>query len=232
MPAYSSTGFQPQKLINPGQPAYSIGSFDDKQATCKFNISKVAVATNVVTITGVIVEGNIPAVGQLISIQGLQSNSGAINVSNVALTGVTITSSTGAGTMTFSLSTANLSTTNDGGQALIKVAEINEDVGQGAYIGQAFALASYVGIPSQGRAITWMYSWGTAPTSSVTIALEGAEKLGDFDAGLGKTLDSGTSVSGGETRVLQVPTTVNFLRVHITAMSTSADAKGVAKILA
>ena len=234
MPPFNDSGFLAQPpLLSPGAPGYSLGSFDDHQATAKFLINNVAIATDVATITGVLVEGNIPAAGQLISIRGCPLSE--FNVTDVALASVTITASSGIGTMTFALTHADVTSVAAAAVGLIQVAEIPEIVPSGssvAYAGQAFALSSFTGRAAQGRTITWSYSYptGAVPATSMAIQLEGAIKLSDFTAGLAKVLATGTSATG-ETQVIQSPTTINFLRINIT-VSDSATAVGiVGKIL-
>lgn len=231
MPPFSDTGFNAIPALNPGQPGYSLGSFDDHQPLCKFLINAVAITSDVATIYGTIVEGDIPAVGQLISIQGTQTGSGEFNVSDVALTGVTIAAATGIGTMTFALSASDVSKTTDAGVALIQIAEVPETIAHGgsSYQGQALAISSFTGVPN-GRAITWAYQCPTAPTSSISVKLEGAVKLSDFNAGIAVTLDTETSTSGA-TKALQVPTEINFVRVNVDEWSSTGDFSVIAKVL-
>lgn len=231
MPSFNDTGFAPFALLSPGQPGYSIGSFNDKQATTKLLISKVGVTSNVSNMVVSVVEGPIPTTSGNISVLGTQSNSGALNVNNAALTAVSINSTTGNGTLAYSVVTANIANnTVDGGIGLVKALEVSENVANNAaYAGQAFALASYVGIPNQGRAISWAYDWATPPTVSCTVALEGADKLTDFDNGQQKVLDTGTSLTG-ETRVIQSVTDVNFVRVNVSALNSTAPCNLIAKI--
>ena len=130
MPNYNASPFAaiPQKLI-PGRPAYLFGSFNDTVSPTKGVVNNVALASNVATVTVVINEGNVPAVGSLITIVGTASASGAFNVTNVALTGVTLTN--GAGTLTFALTHANVTSVADGGYFIIPQPEVGDTVANG-----------------------------------------------------------------------------------------------------
>ena len=120
MPNYMEGPFPQRAALIPGQPAYSFGVAPT--ANARMSISKVAIATNVATLTVQMLEGIIPAVGALISVQGTQTvtSGGApnFNVTNVALASVTINSSTGAGTVTFALTSNNITAIADSGQAI------------------------------------------------------------------------------------------------------------------
>ena len=104
----------PRRGLTPGLPSYSAGSFAVGQAASRFYVTSVAISANVVTLGVKLVEGNIPATGSLITVQGTIVGTAAVNVTNVALTGVTITAATGVGTVTYAATAANLATTPDG----------------------------------------------------------------------------------------------------------------------
>jgi hypothetical protein len=210
MPAYDNSGFSLRGLMTPGKPEYSYGGFDDKQPLAKFLINSVAVAGNVVTATGVIVEGNLPSSGQIASVRGLRT-AVAMNVTNVAIGTVTITASTGIGTIQYPATTGNIGATPDGGIMLINVAETSDTLAVGP--GKQFALQHFVGREGVGRTVTWSYKFPTAPTS-VTINLEVA--IDDIHDTY-KAIDTGSNVSG-ETRVVNVAGEYNFVRANITAV--------------
>jgi hypothetical protein len=118
MPAYSLNPLQRIKLALPGLPVYLFGSLAQTTAPTRMTVSNVALTSNVATLTVQIIEGNIPIVGALVSVTGTQQASGAFNVSQVALTGVTINATTGAGTITFALTHANVGSVADSGLAV------------------------------------------------------------------------------------------------------------------
>lgn len=109
-----------------GTPCYFYGSFPSDTQDTIMAITNVALTTNVATITVQITGGNIPAVGNSITVQNC-SNS-AFNVTNATLTGVTITASTGAGTLTYAVTHANISSVAASGFAIVPIAEVAEAV--------------------------------------------------------------------------------------------------------
>lgn len=120
MPNYSASPFAPLPLSpEPQIPVFVFGGFNDRTQPTKMGVSNVALTTNVATLTVQIYEGNIPAVGSLITVTGTVSTAGLFNVTNVALTGVTINATTGAGTVTFALTHANVASAADAGIAIV-----------------------------------------------------------------------------------------------------------------
>jgi hypothetical protein len=118
MPAYSSDPTLAVPLALPGIPVYVWGSLSDRIAPTRMTISNVALTTNVATLTVKVIEGNVPAVGQLVTVKGTQQAAGAFNVTAVAITGVAINATTGAGTITFALTHANVGSVADSGMAI------------------------------------------------------------------------------------------------------------------
>lgn len=118
MPAYSNNPLQAIALALPGTPVYVWGSFNDRVSPTKMTVSNVALASNVATLTVQVIEGNVPVAGQLVTVSGTQTSSGAFNVTAVAIASVSINATTGAGTITFALTHANVSSTPDSGLAV------------------------------------------------------------------------------------------------------------------
>jgi len=117
MPAYSNDPTVAVALALPGIPVYVWGSLSDRIAPSRMTISNVALTSNVATLTVQVIEGNIPAIGQNVTVRGTQQASGAFNVTAVAITGVTINAVSGAGTITFALTLANVGSVADSGLA-------------------------------------------------------------------------------------------------------------------
>ena len=134
MPAYVSGPFNPPLLVQKGVAAYLFGSLNTRQDNTYMLVSQVAIATNVATLTVQITRGEIPVVGALISVAQTVTSSGAFNVTRAVLTGVTINATTGAGTVTYALTSGNVSTTADPGSAVVEVPEIGETLAAGASI--------------------------------------------------------------------------------------------------
>ena len=76
MPTYSNSAFAPlPEVAIPAKPAYFFGSLPvTTQDTQVMRISNVALTSNVATVVGTIFQGNIPAVGNFISIIGTTSD--------------------------------------------------------------------------------------------------------------------------------------------------------------
>ena len=209
----------------PGFVGWSFGSRNDDIPTSRLQVTSVAISgSNVATLGVTLLEGAIPAVGSLISVQGTQTatSGGApnFNVTNVAIASVTINSTTGIGTLTFALTSTTIATTPDSGMAFVPVPIVQVTLPGTAAAGQQFAVAS--GNLSSGgqRGITWFTYFGGAP-STVTMNLQGS----DVDAdGEYTTIDTST-VATGESRSLA---NVNYQFYRIKAASTGGSSPTVA----
>lgn len=135
MPYYSTHSYrQPPKLLQAGLPSYFFGSWLQETAPTRMWVNQVSLTSDVATVTGTIIEGNVPAVGSLISIDGTQTNSGIFNVQEVAITAVSINAQTGVGTISFALTSGNVAATADAGLARIPQPEVPEAIQNGASI--------------------------------------------------------------------------------------------------
>lgn len=125
MPLYNSPALRPQ-LLQKGVPAYLFGSLNMLQGNAKGTVSNTAITSNVASVTVQINEGPIPLVNDLITIWGTAQQSGLFNVTRALITAVSITATTGAGTISFALTGSNQSATTDGGQFLCEPGEASE----------------------------------------------------------------------------------------------------------
>lgn len=126
-PVYDASGFGPTpKLLIPGEPGYFFGSLNYNQAPTKFSVTNVALTSNVATVTIAIRAGNVPAVGNLVSIRKTTSTSGLFNVTNAVITGVTYPAANASGTITFALTHADVVSGADTGEGLVPVPEVSE----------------------------------------------------------------------------------------------------------
>lgn len=121
-----------------GHPAYLFGKIPNDSADCVMQISQVALASNVATLTVQVLSGDIPVVGQLVSVRGTSQNSGVYNVTSVPLTAVSINASTGAGTLSYAVTGSNQSATADAGRATVPIQESTEAIANGASIAVTF----------------------------------------------------------------------------------------------
>lgn len=166
MPLYNTSAFAPlPEVAIPAKPAYFFGSLPVDTDDTYMRVTSVAVLSNVATVVGTIFRGNIPAVGNLISIQGTTSNGGIFNVKAAAIVSFSGTPSTGVYSITFALTNANIGTTADSGMALIPIAETSEVAANGT------SVAIYV--PSNElrdlgqRSITVATTFPSLPTAAV-----------------------------------------------------------------
>ena len=81
---------QPRRGITGGLPAYSFGSFPVGLQPARMVVTSVAVASNVVTLGVKLLEGNIPTTANFVTVTGTVVGGSTVNVTNTALTGVTI----------------------------------------------------------------------------------------------------------------------------------------------
>ncbi len=179
-------------------------------------------ASNIATVGVKILEGPIPIAGNLISIIGTTSASGAYNVTNIAITNVVIDATTGIGTITFALTTAQLATTADIGMALVPVAEVAEALTNNSS-SQQFAIIDPTGFDVNSKVLTWQTTYPSQP-AGITAILQGA--MQDID-GQYVTLDTSTAV-GGELRQVTI-NEVGFVRVRITGLGGAAPT-GIIKL--
>lgn len=173
MPVYTQpVGYNtlPEVAVS-GKPAYFYGSLPTDTQDTLAQVTNVALTTNVASVTATIQQGNIPVVGNLISIQGTASTSGLFNVTNAVLTGVTGTASTGVYVFTFALTHANVSTAADNGKAYIPIAETSEAVAANQSV--AIYVPSQEPLDNGVRSITVATTFPTlqATTGAATVTL-------------------------------------------------------------
>ena len=225
MPTYQSTPAQKViPMLTPGNPSYAFGSLNTLVPTTLMQVTNVALTSNVATLTVQVREGNIPAVGSLITVRGTSNSSGAFNVSNVALASVSITASTGIGTVTFALTHADVGSAAAAGQAFVPVPEVAESLVQGTK-SQAFAIQNVLG---KGYGISWAYTCPSVP-STISIQLEGA--INDNDSEYTLIGVAQTTTSGYNEFFASVPELVNFVRLNPTVVTGGTLPTIVGKLL-
>jgi hypothetical protein len=202
----------------PGPPAYAFGSKSLSVPSTRMLVTQSAVSSNVVTLTVKVVEGNIPLVNQTIFVYATANNSGAFNTSTGAtITAVNITASTGVGTVSYAVTTANLTATADVGYAIVPVVEVSEALS--VKKSQQFALSGY--------GVSWAYTCPSAP-STISIQLEGA--INDSDSEYTIIGSAQTATSGYTEVFATLPENVNFVRLNITATTGGTSPTIIAKI--
>lgn len=127
MPAYSNSAFAPlPEVAIPAKPAYFWGSLPVTTQDTLGRVTNVALTSNVATVTITIYQGNIPVVGNFITVSGSTNNSGLFNINQAKITAVSGTPSTGVYTISYALTNANVTSVADSGMAIIPIAEVAE----------------------------------------------------------------------------------------------------------
>jgi hypothetical protein len=175
MPAYTGNPATPVQLAQKGVPCYLWGSLNLHQGNTIMLVNNVALTTNVATLTVQITAGEIPTVGSLISVAQTQTSAGVFNVIRAKLTAVTIVAATGAGTVTFALTNANIGSVSDTGSAIVEVPEVGETVAAG----KSIPCVCDAPHGSSQFTVTTAVTFSTLPTA-ITVALQVA--LHDIEA--------------------------------------------------
>lgn len=222
MPPYLTNPNAPVGMLLSGIPGYAFGSKNLLRPTVRAFVTSVAVAANVVTLGVQMVDGFIPAVGDLITVLATTTDAGGANVANVALTGVNINALTGAGTFTYPATAGNQATTPDSGQVYVAVPEVAEAAS--VKKSQAFAIQNTIG---RGYGISWAYTFPSAPASA-SIQLEGA--INNQDSEFTLIGNAQTGVTGYTEIISTTPELVNFVRLNLTALSGGSNPTVIGKI--
>jgi hypothetical protein len=216
MSLYNTSPFAPPAaLLLTGKNFYFIGARTESQPNTRIAIQSVSLQGNIAVVVGQILEGPVPAIGNLITITGTVSAAGAYNVTNVALTNVQNTPATGITVLTFPLTGSNLSQVLDAGTAIVPIAETSAALTNNSSSVQA-AVQSPTGDAANNMTFTWQTFYPSTP-AGITVTLQAS--LVDLDSEY-FTLDSSTNVAG-EIRNVNIDG-VNFLRVRITGLGGTA----------
>ena len=235
MPSYNSTPWiTPVRMIQePQLPNYSLGAKNPNQADTRMQVTNTVLVANVATVTAQMLEGNIPIVGQTVTIVGTTNGGGAFNVTGTVAT-VGAFSASGLGTFTVAITHADVATHADAGTVYGGVPETAD-----AITATASPAASQTGLQfsvsrmqhrQQGSNFSWAYKFPSAP-ASITIQLEGAINDVDNEYSVIDKPTSAVLTAGGETRPVTLPENVNFVRVKIPVSSGGTLPTVIAKIL-
>ena len=145
--------------VLPGSITYLLGSRAPDGGT--MNVTNVALTSNVATVTVTGWSGALPIVGTPVTIRGTTNTSGLFNVSNAVLTGVTL-DSTGAGTLTFALTHANVVSAADTGTLTFPPQVTGETAANSRTISAALTR------PSGARSSNAVFAQLTLPATGVT----------------------------------------------------------------
>lgn len=169
---------QPPALIYPGTPVYVLGSFDDKSAPTQGFVLSDSAATTTGTLTFLVTSGNVPLVGDKITVVGTANGGGNMNVTNATI--LTVTAGvdangfqSGVVTVTYAISSTTFGTTADAGQVIVPRSEIAELLVGGGAASVPVAMPYNNTTYNQNQGITAVVSFPSIPTS-VTVSLQQA----------------------------------------------------------
>ena len=166
----------PVKLLVAGHPDYlfgfinAYGQGNEDVPLSRMQVTQVSGNGTTATLTVTVLEGNIPNVGDLVSVAGLR-NSG-FDTNSSALTAVSITASTGQGTIQYSNGTS-LGASPDAGTAT----SIPAEVGDTLAIGNSIPVTVQFSDPETniGRTLSLVV---TTPTNTMTTTFPTANVQG------------------------------------------------------
>lgn len=243
MPSYDKLGNHKVLALVQGFPTYLFGGWGPSspygsaliKAPTRFLINTVAITTNVATITGLIIEGDIPTVPaanqpqSLISVRQTSSNAGIFNVTGVAISAVSINLNTGVGTISFPLTNANIAATPDAGIAVINQPETAEALVNGASIPCTIPIQDPK--TDSARTVSSVIAFPSLPTTA-TVDLQGA--ILDLDseyAKLGNVATvSGGAVTAGPLAEFQL-NQIRFYRLNVSGVTGGTNPSIVGKII-
>lgn len=172
MPVFINSPFQNPILVMKGVAAYLWGFFSQLNGNSRLALTNTALTANVATVTVLLVQGPQPVVGSLISIINSTNSTGTFNVNRAVITAVTIDSITGAGTITFALTHANVTAAADAGTVVVEPAEVGESI-----TGSANSIACVFQAPEGDSQFTVpMAVTGSAGITAMTATLQVAIK--------------------------------------------------------
>lgn len=230
MPPYllSKTGIvsAPGQAV-PGLPFYLFGSLNQLVAPTVMVVTAVKLASPTAQVTGTVIEGQIPVVGQLVSIT--RAVPSYFNVTNAKITAVSAAASPDVGvfTISFALTNSNIGTTASPGKAVAFQNEIGDTLAinngstatANAAASVAAALQSNVN-PAQGRSVRFDVSFPTLP-GAVTVAAQSA----DLD------IDSEYTYIGGSIATATVASVVGTVQTGGSVVFTGVTAELVRLIV-
>jgi hypothetical protein len=193
MPLYTNSAFQLPVLATKGVAVYLLGSFDYKIGNSRLFLTNSALTTNVATVTVQQIVGPLPVVGGLISIVNSTAGGGVLNVDRAIITAVNINTTTGAGTISFALTNANIAAVADGGTVIVEPGEVPE-----VLVNNSFSIATLIQAPEGDSQFTVPFSvtFPTLPTAA-TVSLQGA--LRDNNAEYVTLITAGAVAAGAQT---------------------------------
>jgi hypothetical protein len=133
MPSYQASFINKHvEQASPGLSAYFYGGLNRTVQATKMTVTAVQLTSPTAVVTGTVIEGQIPIVGQKVSISGAVPS--YFNVTDAVITVVTspATPDVGVYSISFSLTNSNIGTTASPGLAIAPAAETSETIVNGA----------------------------------------------------------------------------------------------------
>jgi len=189
------------------------------------NITSGSASGTVATIVGTVIEGNIPTVGQLVTVAGCSN--ATFNVTNIAIASVSAAATPDAGvyTITYALSSSVIANGPLTGLAMAPQIEIGETLANGA--SAAIALQANIG-PNNGQVVRFDVTFPTIPTTG-NVDIQTAAIDVDSEYVLLTTIATvAASTVTGQTFV-QPDLRANFVRFNVSTLAGSG--KIIAKVL-
>lgn len=226
MPAYqaSPVGRNVIQAV-PGLPAYAFGSLNRIVAPTRMHITAGSVTGNVATITGTVIEGNIPTVGQLVTVAGCSNST--FNVTNIAIATVSAaaTPDVGVYTITYALTTGDIASGALTGLAMAPQIEVGETLANQSSI--AIALQSNVG-PNNAQTVRFDVTFPTIPTTAQVDVYTAAIDVDSEYVLLTTVANVAASTVTGQSAVWP-DLRANFVRFKVSTLAGSG--KIIAKVL-
>jgi hypothetical protein len=180
MALYSNSAFGPPykkvaRLQTASQPQYLFGSRSTQTEAFLFQVTAVSLASDVATLSVSLKSGGgpsnlvLPQVGAKMGVQGTQTGGGVFNVDPTTVTAVDYNSAEGTGTISYALTSGNVSSTPDSGNLVVQSFETPDLVSAGT----ASAPYSLVFSPDEddnSRSLFAEAKWsGTVPTAATVV---------------------------------------------------------------
>lgn len=235
---YAKTGIvsAPQQCV-PGLPAYLLGSFNRLVPPTKMTVTSVALSGTTATIGVLVIEGQIPTAGQLVSIAGAVPS--YFNVTNAPILSVSAATSPDLGvyTITFSLTNSGIVTTISPGLAIAPQVEIGD-----ALVAEASSAASLQANvnPAQGRSVRFDVTFPVLPGAAIVYA-QSADldidsqytNLGTVASVVGGVVQGANTNAPNTSSVYFTGVTAGFVRFYIpqSGLAAYASATIVGKVL-
>lgn len=215
MPYFDAAPNAPTILVSAGSKTYLLGKIAPEGGT--MYVTSVAIATNVATVGVSSFSGALPIIGTQVTIRGTSQSSGAFNVTNAVVTAVTL-DATGTGTITFALTSANLSTTTDGGVLTFEPQVTGETV-----VNNSFTIPGALARPTGARSTNAVFAQVSLPATGVT-ALTATMQVSEDGNNWISTTAVLTVTGSAPTTVAYFETTALFVRAALTGLAGSGVA--------